>query len=209
MDMDKNYEPAIFDDGDSTTFEWVVLELQAPESFQWPRRLNLKRFFAAVVRVKNPMRAAGELEVRCFKEMIDCMTAALNALSRKLVRAKRRKDLVREIEEKLYDWRNDSVDRICQKSLAKAAEVLPGTNMYMGILSVGATQIDFVAANENSDMKGKVLNRGKGVSFEVAEMLDPLVLRADDADKKSLLKADAVVDVRYGQFCHMDSHTYS
>jgi Ca2+-dependent lipid-binding protein len=191
-------EPTIIDD--NFGLEWVIVEIPVPAGYSWPRESQLTRFFCAIIRYKNPQQAAGQADVRYFVEMVTALSEALAVLFQKQLRAKHRKDLIKSIEDQLYDWRHLPLPQICHNALHVACEVLPPpTCVYVGVLSQGGNELQFVAANSSSEMVGKVLKRGTGISFETMDHGNPVVLRDIDVDKRKVLVPNAVVDVLYGK----------
>jgi Ca2+-dependent lipid-binding protein len=190
--------PSAIDDNHG--LEWVVVEIPVPAGYSWPRESMLTRFFCAFIRYKNPQQAAGLAEIRYFVEMVTALSEALSVLFQKLLRAKHRKDLIKSIEEQLYEWRHLPVSQICHNALQVACEVLPApTAMYVGVLKPGGNELHFIASNASSEMTGKVLRRGLGISFDTMEHGDPVVLRDTDVDKRKVLVPNAIVDVMYGR----------
>ena len=111
MKSENSEKPTVIDD--SMALEWVVVEVNLPSGYRWPRDQDLTRFFSAIVRYKQPNKAAGEVEIDYFVQMVHAMAAALEILFSKNMRNKRRKELIRGIEAQLYEWRNLSPDMIC------------------------------------------------------------------------------------------------
>lgn len=104
MKCENPLKPLIIDD--SAALEWVVVEMDLPRQYRWPRDTNLTRFFAAIVRYKKiPRPASAELEVDYFVQMVGAMCHALDILFSKVTRNKRRKELIKEVEVQLYEWR--------------------------------------------------------------------------------------------------------
>lgn len=192
--------PIILDDG---ILEWVVVEMQVPGEYKWPKDIRYTRFFPTLLRYKQTnaalVVASKTFELDYFSKMVVAMGHSLGILFGKGARHRHRKELMVGIEAQLYEWRNLSTEEICANCIESASQVLPGASLYTALLEKGANRLIFTAASASSSMMGKTLPRGKGISFDVVESLTTILLKPDDADKAKLLKVGSMVEVKYGK----------
>ena len=178
--------------------EWVCVELRVPSGYCWKHEPRQRRFVAAVLRTFNQFTAAGAVEVGFFVDCLATLSASLDIAWRKELRVRQRRDLFRSVEMLLFSSRTLSIQETCAKVLAAISPAVPGCSLYVGLLEEQATVIVFAAA-VNSEMQGRVLRRGEGISFDCLESLETIQINAEDTNKAKFLQPGSSVQCLYGR----------
>jgi len=194
------HAPLVVDAGGGSNTEFVCVELEVPLGFVWQHEPAQKRFFVMLLRTKSNFNpAVSTAENDTFSQITRVLSECIDIAWKKEQRTKARRELVKEVEAQLFVWRNLSLQEMCQNTMNMAARVLPGTDVYIGLLGEGGYVINFLSATSNSQMMNKVLARGKGIGFDVIEHLETLFLAAGDTKKSAYLVEGANVMVMYGR----------
>lgn len=178
--------------------EWVCVELRVPNGYCWKHEPRQRRFVGAVLRTFNQFTAAGAVEVGFFVDCLATLSASLEIAWQKELRIRQRRELFRSVEMLLFSSRTLSVQETCAKVLAAISSAVPGCSLYVGLLEEQASVIVF-AAGVNSEMQGRVLRRGEGISFECLESLETIQINADDTNKAKYLQPGSSVQCLYGR----------
>jgi len=179
---------------DDKDIEWSVVQLDLPKGFQYEHAEHIS-YFVYMVRVRNLSANTSAIDFDCFHESVKMLGEALSIIWAKEMRRRERKLLVKDMESSLYEWRELPVQELAFKAIMLAESVLPGASIYVGLNQEGGDAIQYVAASPNSRMSGKRLPRGQGVSFEVMEKLETLIMSDKDSDKSSALQEGSLVEV--------------
>jgi Ca2+-dependent lipid-binding protein len=199
VDSATPFVPEIVTEINNELVEWVTVEVEVPSGYTWRNNNVRRRFFASMLRLKILSGKGAAAEVLIFQDIIKEYTNAVQIKWERDQRAKQRKDLIKTIEGKLFSWKSLPMQDICQNTTQVAATVLPGADVYCGVLMPGANSIQFLAATSGSKMVDKVLNRPSGVSFPVIETLDTAVINKGDDKKSQYLIEGAGCQVYYGK----------
>jgi Ca2+-dependent lipid-binding protein len=183
----------------SKVVEWVSVELKVPTGYISHNNHLRRRLFANFVRSRTLDASAAAAEVGIFLEVITCLSECMDIEWQREQRNKHRKELIKQIEGRLFSWRSLSVQDICHNTTQIAATVLPGADVYSGVLVNNANSVQFLAATPNSGMVDKVLKRPAGVSFDVVENLETVVLQPGDDNKGRYLNEGTTCQVYYGR----------
>ena len=74
------------------------------------------------------------------------------------------------VERDLHEWRSFSTsEEIAKVVINVASQVTPDVNIYVALLSKGGDRMTYVACSAKSNMTGKILHDGEGVSFTVVD----------------------------------------
>jgi hypothetical protein len=178
--------------------EWMAIEIKVNQDFYWLRKDDYHRFFIVAHVSKFGLNKITELDLKVLSEVSVEASKALEVIYNREQRKLRRKELLKELESKLFEWKELPPDELSFNFIEALSDQLPGAHVYIGLLQMGGQRIKYVASNILSKMEGRQLKRGEGVSFEVLRDLKTLVLRPQDMEKKNLLKPNARVEVLYG-----------
>lgn len=194
---DGSFNPLVLDEGLSQ--EWVLISIPLPSNYHWKGSLDYIKFYVYMVRTKHLISAVAALELELYFSLIKTFLLAINYSWEKHMRNVVRKELQRLIETKVGDWRLLSVDEMCYNVINSIVHILPGANVYIGVIDKNTLNIQFLACNETSKMVGKVLSPGEGMSFDVVERVITTIIKDDDMDKISKLKEGTLCQVYYGK----------
>lgn len=187
---------------DKHNTDWISLEMEVCEGFVWSNRANYDRFFVVLHRSKFLNNKTSELDLMVVESVVLELSKAIKTLWLKEVRKRARKEVLKELEHKMFDWKTATVNELCYNVLQHISPHLPGADLYVGLVDPGGSQLTYVSSTVKSKMEGKVLKRGEGVSFDVLSDLNTIVLRPEDLDKGKLLVEGCIVDVYYGRKLH-------
>ena len=180
-------------------FEWIGIRLNVPAEFRY-KKVHRQQYFVYIIRlVGGSSKNHAALDFDLFEAAVKLLEDSLNALWEKDMRKVDRKKMLKDMEVALNDWKDLPAQEIAFKALTKASVIVPGASLYVGMLGKGGDVINYIASTINSRMSGKKLNRGQGVSFDVMERKELVVLSDKDSDKSKSLHEGSRVDVSYGK----------
>ena len=81
---------------------------------------------------------SAQAEVQIFQDSLHVLSEAMEINWQRQLRAKHRAELIKHIEGRLFEWKNLPVQDICHNTTQVAATVLPGADVYSGVLMPGA-----------------------------------------------------------------------
>jgi len=165
------FDPISLGDPSSSVVEWVTMEMKVPESFIWHNNPLRRRFFVNFVRSTGLAKKSAAAETLIFQSVLKTLSDCMEISWQREVRNKHRKELIKQIEGSLFSWRSLAVQDICHNTTQVAATVLPGADVYAGMIMAGGKTMQFLASTAGSEMVGKELHRPQGVSFGVTEDL--------------------------------------
>ena len=184
---------------DGLSMEWIALELELPLNYKWRGQKELSNYFAVMVRTKQTSENVGKLEIDIFLRLLETMTMAIECAWLREQRNKQRKELQRQIELKLVDWRRLTFPEMCYNVLSMLSLVLPSANVYIGLVSDGALTVDFVASTPSSGMTGKSLKAHEGAAMPIVKSLETLIVRPADLLKHKYITLGSLCSVAYGK----------
>ena len=194
---DGSFNPLVIDEGLSQ--EWVLFSIPLPTNYHWKGSHDYIRFYVYMVRSKHPISAVAALELSLYCSLINTFLQAINYSWEKHTRNIVRKELQRTIETKVGEWRLLSLEEMCHNVISSIVHILPGANVYIGVIEKISLNIQFVACNETSQMVGKALSPGEGMSNEIIARVATAIIKDEDMDKISKLKEGTLCQVYYGK----------
>ena len=170
--------------------------LDVGDSFPWAAKTaGYKRLYVHILLAENPSALALSHQTSLLNEICciasETLLAALAAEGRKA----RRRELLKEAEASIRLLLSTSATEIYQQCLKYALEVLPGANVYIGLLHKDRDTVHFNYASPGSNMLGRTLSRGEGASFIALDTLETIVIQKR---LLTLLEAGVEVYVRVG-----------
>ena len=183
--------------------QWICCNLPVNTDFRWLLKDTTNEYFVIMTRMKHPDSNAATLDVLCFESILCILANGLNDAWYKLMRKKNRTSVIKSIEKIASEYSMLEESELCQRVLDALVDTLPGCDMYCAVLQRDLHNnpdlMRYIAANSSSAMKDRILARGEGISYEVMESKDTVVIKAEDLNKRKLLGAGSVVDVFYGK----------
>lgn len=183
--------------------EWVCSELWLPKEFIFShsKAKYSSHVFGLVLRTANVTESASAEDNGCFQDIMNICSEALVTCWKKDLRKKARKQLIVELEAKIPELKDLEIPDLINYVLDYMGRAAPGVAMYVGILQKGGRDILYEGCNKLSRMKGNRLlrGRGQGVSFDVVDSQEPLIISLEEAQKNSKLKVGDMVECTYGR----------
>ena len=184
---------------DKNQTDWIVIELVMNKQFYWITQGDFQRYFITINRDRGYLGATSALEVSILESVSIEISRAVELIWQNQLRKKSRQHSLRSISQKLFEWNNLSLEELCYNSIDFIKNELHGANIYAGLLQLGGSDINYVAASFRSKMEGKSLKRGEGVSFSVIDSVNTYILNPSDVDKKRFLFDGSIVQALYGR----------
>jgi hypothetical protein len=182
--------------------DWIGVEMPVAKDFVWSVKANYDRYFVVMNRSKLFDNKSSELDLMVVDSVVVELSKAIRSLWEKETRKRIRKDVLKDLEHKLFEWKSATVSELCYNVIQHVSPHLAGADLYVGVVDPGGATITYVSSSVRSKMEGKVLRRGEGVSFDVVDTLTTIILRPEDLDKGKLLVENSIVDVMYGRKLH-------
>eukprot|EP01032_Pedospumella_encystans_P020196 gene20196-22949_t len=195
-----SHEPYVLEDNNNT--DWIAVELILTEDFVWSPKANYDRYFVVMNRSKSLIGVTSPLDLLVLESVVGELSAAVRSLWSKELRKKIRKDVLKDLEHRIFDWKSATVNELCYNVIQHIVPHLSGADVYVGLVDPGGASMTYVASSSKSKMENKMLKRGEGVSFDVVDTLATIILRPEDLDKGKLLLEGSIVDVYYGKKLH-------
>lgn len=194
---------AVINIPDGPIQEWVSSELWLPKEFVFShsKAQYSSHIFGLVLRTANVTTASAAEDNGCFQDIMNICSDALVTCWKKDLRKKARKQVVVELEAKIPELKDLDQTDLINYVLNTMGRVAPGVSMYVGVLQKGGYDLLYEGSNKLSRMKGQRLlrGRGQGVSFDVIDSQEPLVISLEEAQRNRRLTVGDMVDCVYGR----------
>ncbi|RYH31034.1 hypothetical protein EON65_03650 [archaeon] len=186
---------------DNGSTDWVAKEIKMPSSFRWGKSAQYDKFIL-VLHKSYPvigMQGFSKFDENVICGVVHEIQSTITVLWEHDQRRKSLREFIKVAEGKLLEWRDLEINEICYNLVNCIPEELLVADLYVGLLQPQGRQINYVATTRGSRMEGNVLRRDEGISFDVIDNNNTIILQENDFDKKALLVVGATVEVYYGK----------
>jgi hypothetical protein len=180
--------------------QYLCVEVALGEGFIWTTadKRDYGRVFLYVLKCVSGGSSveAIALETKTFVTVARvCGEALLTAWYAEQRKTKRRV-LLAETEAALPTLTKLSIQQLSERCIDLALQILPGADIYVGVLKGDRDTMEFVGASSDSKMRRRELRRGEGVSFQALDSLEHLEVMEYPSDP---LLEGSQVRVTYGK----------